>query len=257
MCARIDMNELTPQPNHSSNELSEEQITNLLASSTVPSNLSICLRGFESQEQAKEVGRAVGSFLHLFGTVLNLERLDGVTVAYDYDAALATVETGTASPNQLAATNDSFARGVAMAIRVLREGEVKCHIVAAAGLMSSLRDPNDPAHSLAVGLLAHEAAHVHDLLIQDRAFPGVLLRRSTGYREGVLLQIAQASWDEYAACRLSAEFEHKDQLTWFEDTFCSFAEAARARANEHIRQYRRHSDLTRLVPQVVTEYGGS
>jgi len=58
------------------------------------------------------------------------------------------------------------------------------------------------------------------------------------------------------ACRLSAEFEHKDQLKWFEDTFCSFAEAARARANEHIRQYRRHGDLTRLVPQVVTEYGG-
>jgi len=197
MASCIDMNELTPQPNHGSNELSEERITKLLASSTVPSNLPICLRGFESEEQANEVGRAVGSFLQLFGTVLNLGKLNGVTVAYDYDAALSTVETGTVKPNQLRATNDSFARGVAMAIRVLRDGQVKCHIVVAAGLMSSLRDPNDPAHGLAVGLLAHEAGHVHDLLIQDCAFPGVLLRPSTGYREGILLQIAQASWDEY------------------------------------------------------------
>jgi hypothetical protein len=244
------------QPDGSTDELTPERISELMTSSTLPANLSICLRGFEDKDQANVFGQSVGCFLKLFGTVLNLDRLEGVTVARDYDAALASIDSGTGTQTQSTATNDTFARGVAMAVRVLRQGQVKCHIVVAASLMTSLLDPVDAAHSLAVGLLAHEAAHVHDLHMQERAFPGVLLRPRAGYREHILLQIAHACWDEYAACRLSARFQHPEQLDWYQDTFCSFADGARDRADRQIHRYRRHGNVAQLVQEVLTEYGG-
>ncbi len=234
--------------------LSDAEIERLLAASTLPTNYSMHLLGFQTKEDAEKLAGVVGAFLRLFGTFLNLERLDAITVAYDYDTALKEVDRGTTC-QELTATNDTFARGVAMTVRVLHESQVKCHIVAAAGLMNSLQEPNDPDYKLAIGILAHEAAHVHDLLMQDRAYPGVLLRRATGYREGILLQIAQACWDEYAACRLAARFEYEKQLGWFEDTFCSFTEDVRERSNANIREYRQHADLSKLVPQIVGEYG--
>jgi hypothetical protein len=234
--------------------LSDAEIKRLLATSTLPTNLSMHLLGFQSKEDAEKLGEIVGSFLRLFGTFLNLERLDAVTVAYDYDTALKEVDRGTVC-QEVTATNDTFARGVGMAVRVLRKGQVKSHIVVAAGLMNSLRSENDPNYQLAIGLLAHEAAHVHDSLMQDLAFPGVLLQRSTGFREGILLQMAQVCWDEYAACRLSTRIGDDKQLAWFEETFCSFAEEVRERTNKHIQQYRWHGDLNKLVPQVVAEYG--
>ncbi len=70
------------------------------------------------------------------------------------------------------------------------------------------------------------------------------------------LQIANACWNEYAACRLSARIEYEKQLEWFEETFCKCAEEVKERANDYIRQYRRHGDLNKLVPQIVAEYGG-
>ncbi len=242
------------EQNTPADALSDAEIEQLIASSTLQANLSMHLLGFQTKEDAKKLADIVGSFLRLFGTFLNLERLDAVTVAYDYGTALKEVDRGTVC-QELTATNDTFAIGVSMAVRVLRQGQLKCHIVVDAGLMNSLREPSDPNYKLAIGLLAHEAAHVHDLLMQDRAFPNVLLQYRCGYREGKLLEIAHSCWDEYAASRLSAKFEYENQLKWFEDTFCSCAEEVRERSNKHIQQYRWHGDLNKLVPQVVAEYG--
>jgi hypothetical protein len=234
-------------------KLGESEIQNLWNSSTLPSNFSFRLCGFQTTEDANAIGAAIASLLRLFGAVLNLERLDGVTVAYDYDAALKEFDKGI-DGQDVTATNDTFARGVSMAVRVLREGQLKCHIVLAAGLMQHLRESSDTNYKLALGTLAHEAAHVHDLLIQDRAFPNVLLSYRSKFREVKLFEIAHACWDEYAACKLSADFQDEKQLESFEDTFCSCSEEVRERANEHIRQYRLHGDLNKLVPQVVAEY---
>ncbi len=242
------------KPAELADALSDTEIERLIASSTLPTNLSMHFLGFQSKEDAEKLADILGSFLRLFGTFLNLERLDAVTVAYDYDTALKEVDRGTVC-QELTATNDTFARGVSMAVRVLREGQVKCHLVVAADLMNYLLQPSNTNYKLAIGLLAHEAAHVHDLRTQDRAFPNVLMEYRCGYREAKFLEIAHGCWDEYAACRLSAQFEFEDQLNWFEDTFCSCAEEVKERSNKHIQQYRWHGDLNKLVPQVVAEYG--
>src|SRR3989442_3150063 len=90
------VNERNAPPEPPAERLSHAEIERLLAASTLPTNLSMHLLGFQSKEDAEEVAGIVGSFLRLFGTFLNLERLDAVTVAYDYDTALKEVDRGTA-----------------------------------------------------------------------------------------------------------------------------------------------------------------
>src|ERR1035437_5515323 len=229
-------------------------IHELLRTSTTP-DVRISLRGFSSEAGAKEMGEIVGIWLRILGACLNLERLEGVTVAYDYDAALAEIDRRSSVRNPLAATRDEFAVGVAMAVPVLRDGQPRSHIVVNAGVVHSLKDESDTNHQFAISILAHEAAHVHDLLMQDRAFPGVILQRQITYRENVLLGIASRCWEEYAASRLSARFEHPKQLEGLESLLCGVLENVRTRGNQHIRDYRLHHDLMKLMEQIVGGYG--
>ena len=84
-------------------------IHELLRTSTTP-DVRISLRGFSSEAGAKEMGEIVGIWLRILGACLNLERLEGVTVAYDYDAALAEIDRGISVRNPLAATRDEIGR---------------------------------------------------------------------------------------------------------------------------------------------------
>ncbi len=148
------MNEPKPPAEPLADTVSETEIEKLWASSTLPTNLSICLRGFQTETDAHEVGKLIGGFLRLFGSFLNLERLDAVTVAHDYNTALADIQRGANCSQELTATNDRFAVGVAMAVTVLRDGKPNSHMVLDAALVGLLRDQQNPDHQLAVGLFS-------------------------------------------------------------------------------------------------------
>lgn len=226
----------------------------LWRSSTMP-DVRITLRAFAAEADAIQVGEIVGAWLRILGAFFSLKRLDGVTVAYDYDQALAELDKGFGSQKLSTATRNEFAVGIAMAVPVLRNGEPRSHLVINAGVVEALKDDENPNHDIAFGVLAHEAAHVHDLEMQDVAFPGVLLLKQVAYREGVLLGLATLCWEEYIASRLSASFQHSQQLEWFETTLCAALQDVRERGNKHIREYRLHSDIGKLMEQIQVEYG--
>ncbi len=61
---------------------------------TAAENLCVTARGFSTEEDAREVGTAVRECVMLFSRHFDLSRLDGVTVAYDYAKALASLDRG-------------------------------------------------------------------------------------------------------------------------------------------------------------------
>ncbi|MDO9071628.1 MAG: hypothetical protein Q7U73_00030 [Rubrivivax sp.] len=61
---------------------------------TLPENLGLTARGFATEEEARELGTAVLDCIRLLSRHFNLSRLDGVTVAHDYQQALATLDRG-------------------------------------------------------------------------------------------------------------------------------------------------------------------
>ena len=95
----LPMMSLMDEPNDCADQQVREEIQKRLASSTCVVN-SICLRGFANQAEADKVGAPVLGCLRLLGGYLNLERLHAVTVAFDYAAALAAIETGTDRKDQ-------------------------------------------------------------------------------------------------------------------------------------------------------------
>lgn len=123
-----------------------------------------------------------------------------------------------------------------------------------AGIVHWLRSDNEDQVGIAAYILAHEAAHVHELDRCDRAVPGMFLPQLPGDEEqSYLLQTAEACWDEYAACRYSASIYPK-QGTHLETTFCDRLTSARPRADAAIRAYRIHDDHARVFGEVYPEY---
>lgn len=220
---------------------------------SVPENLPYSFPGFEGKEAAEQWREIISSSISIISSWLNLERLDGVTVAVNYAEALATLDRGFETSVPLQASSD-LVRGIGMAAPVIRNDVLKAQLVLDATYFSELIHPASPRYKEFVYLLAHECAHVHDMRARDLTFPGMLLRRGAPDIEtGLRWQTSLSCWEEYAACRFSGSW-NPDQIHYFEKTFCDFLDIARPRADERIQTYVKLQDEERLVVEVSREY---
>ena len=92
---------------------------------TVPSNYPVAVHGFETTEHAERFAKVIGQMVNFLSCYIVLDRLDGITVAHDYDKALAQLDRGYKSEKTLKRTLSDSTFGVAMAPAVLRDGIVK------------------------------------------------------------------------------------------------------------------------------------
>lgn len=226
------------------------------APSTVPSPLPMSLSGFESEEAARAFAGKLQSYLHLIGQHLDLERLDAVSVAYNYPEALANVDRGIEGTATLTATSATYGVGVAMSPSVMRNGVVKAHMVYNAAVLRGIEA--DEVDRELLHLIAHECGHVHDLKARDQAFPNVIMQtRYLNLRRNVLGSTATACWDEYAASYFSAPFSADETTNNLAEIFVGAAREARANANDSIKRYRLHGKIPLVVSEVGAEYGNT
>jgi hypothetical protein len=228
----------------------------LISSSTLPAGLSVSVSGsFPTEADAQLLSNTVYGFLKVFGALLNLEALDGVTVADDYHSALAGIDRGFGTIGTPTPTNDTFGTGFAMSLPVIRDGIFKTHIVLDSRLVRPLTDSENDLYKFAIHTLCHESAHAHDHLMQSRAFPGFYGSRLNDYRDGVLTELALAAWDEYIASRLSASWGTEDYCSQFEDALCSMLKSAKQRGNECIDRFSDSRDVNKTVKELADVYG--
>lgn len=223
--------------------------------STFPAGASQHVRGkFQSEAQARELLARVVACLRTVGEYVDLSSLDGVTVAEDYGLALLQLDRGKKTSTALTPTT-KLATGVAMTPLVLRNGEVKSHIVLNANEVASLLDLEGEGISRAVYIIAHECCHVEISSKFDRAFPGILMQKSfESFVEELRSNPMYGTWDEYAACRFSAAFG-EDQTENHEGTLLLCLKNARDTANAAIRKYRMDHDHERVAREVYGAYG--
>lgn len=214
---------------------------------TAPESISVSLRGFAEPDQATRFGNLIADIVRSMSKYIDLTQLDGITVAYDYDEALAQVDRGFDARRPLRRTADGYNVGVAMAPAVLRNGVVKAHLVFFAPAVLPLEDQSSPGFRDALYLVAHECAHVEDLRHRDACFPGTILQREiVDCEEAILDPAARVLWEEYAACRASAVFG-EEQGAVLEESFASVLPTARGRVNAAILSYRVHADIERVL----------
>jgi hypothetical protein len=213
----------------------------------------VTLRGFESEEAAHRFAGILREYVSAISKYLDLERLDGITVAYDYETALAELDRGYETSHRLSPTSE-FGRGVAMTPPVIRDGIIKSHIVFDANMVRLIEQQDHELWPDILYTIAHECAHVHDLKFRDEVLPGIILqKRHTDVGEAFFWQIADGCWDEYAASRLSAPFGER-QAAKYAETFVTVLKEVRARANSRIREYRIHGNVDRVFEEVTREY---
>lgn len=107
---------------------SEPPDTPPLPPTTVSTGCQLSCRGFPDEATALSFGAAINSAIVELGRVMDLSLLDGVTVGYDYDDALASVDLGYESTVAKTYSTGSLV-GVAKFLRVLRDGKVRAHVV--------------------------------------------------------------------------------------------------------------------------------
>ena len=221
---------------------------------TAPASIPFSMRGFTDAD-AHRLAEKIGNYVRLLSCSMDLSRLDGVTIAYDYDEALAELDRGKAGLRPLTRSNDDQLIGVGMAPAVIRDGEVKVHVVVNAAYIEGLDEDGEgtelsDAFMSALYLLAHECAHVAVTTEKDRALPKLILQHQiASYEEAIFAQINEACWEEYAACRLSAAFG-RGQLRSYEEGLRGVLGVARSRAAAAREAFWQHRDLNRVVAEL-------
>lgn len=219
---------------------------------TAPASIPMSMRGFASSDDAHRLANKIAGLARLISSHIDLSRLDGITVAYDYDDALAQLDRGKEGLRTLTRSNDDNLIGVGMSPSVLRDGHVKVHIVLNGAYVEDLDNDEEPTPEFlqSLYLLAHECAHVQVTADMDNAFPGTILQQQVSdYEAAIYSQVNDSCWDEYAACRLSAIFG-KEQLRHYEEGLRNVLAVARPRAREARLAFWDHRDLNRVVAEM-------
>jgi len=224
---------------------------------TIPSNLQFSARGFVDEDYAKEAMYKLHSVLSAISQSIDLTNLDGVTVAFDYDEALAELDRGYETTYTLTATKDA-AIGVAMAPTVIRDDVIKTHLVLNANYaLSILEEPGEETEYFwqSLHLVAHECAHVEVTAAFDRSFPGFLLQKMhSNLLDNMRWQVILATWDEYAVCRIVGMIGY-DPADGYLETLVKVLDDTRGQCYEMIKAYRTHGDVGQVAAEVYGKLG--
>ena len=221
---------------------------------TAPASYKIAVGCFADRERAEAFGKLISVYVSLFGEHFELGGLNGVTIAGDYNQALASLDRGFRTETVLTASTE-FAQGVAMSPLVVRDGKIKSHIVLNADFIVPIESTSNPDFDRAVQILAHECAHVEVTSKFDSCYPGTLLQPQAGdFRNELRWPIIMSCWDEYAASYLAAPFG-RDLTEDFETTFLHTLERVDAVALTAMWSYRMHGDHGRIAGEIFNIYG--
>jgi hypothetical protein len=206
--------------------------------------------GCADQPTSQKIADAVSGAMAGLVETIPLARLDGITFAADYPAALANLDRGFATPAPLTTSDEQDAVGVAMAPAVLRDGVVKVHIVLRDYLGHALISDDEATQKSALQILVGQFAEVGCVELFDSAIPGVMLKPLENPFDMLRYRHVANAWNGYFSARVSAGFAPK-----VGEGHRTLLIAAIRRAAEEIPQlrleYRFHGDVPRLMNTVL------
>jgi hypothetical protein len=234
--------------------MSDVNTTDELPPPSLPESFGVTIRDWGDETSSRHLGEQAACWMHAISRCIDLSNIDGLTLGADYPKALAELDRGYETAAPLTPSN-GIVVGIAMTPSVIRNGQLKSHIVLSAGLTAALLDVEHENFQLALHTMAHECAHVEITAAFERCFPNVLLRtKHIDLQEHYRWEVALACWDEYAATRISAGFG-EEPTERYEDTFIEALQTAEENANAAIRAYRLHGDHGRIASEAYVEYG--
>lgn len=223
-----------------------------------PSATSFGISFLDTPPDAEWTPRFVSTVQALVTSItqaLNLSNVDGITIGFNYDLALASVDLGYESDIAKRYTNKNGIIGVGKTLRVRRGGAVRMHVVFNGEAIFDLveHEPETEEFWRAANLIAHELGHVKTAAWFEGHSPGVMLaKHDCDWALSILRDAAHGIWEEYAACRLSAGVSRGNLVTdiYTENLERSMSGAVE-RARSAIKAHYEHRDATRLLVETL------
>ncbi|MDE2163787.1 MAG: DUF4238 domain-containing protein, partial [Alphaproteobacteria bacterium] len=200
------------------------------------------------EETAKKIGAVASGVVFELAKVIPLNRIDGITFARDYPAALQNLDRGFTVSKPLTTTTEEGVEGVAMAPHVLRDGVVKTHIVMRGDIGHGLISDDETWRNIASQMLVAELVEAACSEMFDTALPGVLLKPIASAFDFQRFDCVNFAWSSYISSRLSAHIA-RDSGAWFRDYLIRALDRASRDIPKMRYAYRFHGD----VPQLMRE----
>ena len=220
----------------------------------LPDRCSLDLSCFEEPEVQDALAIAIEEILYVVAfSGIELQALDGVTVASNCRAVACALQDLPQGQVPLEMNPQPEVMEMARTAAVRRDGDLRFHIVLRRGLALSTLSPAPEMQRLALGCIAHEAAHVEHESHLYRMFPDSYGKPlECGNRSRQTFLKAMDVWSEYAACRSSATFR-PEAVEEFEGILCRAIEDSAAAALEQIKAHREGrgaGDVFREIQQI-------
>jgi len=205
----------------------------------LPDRCSLDVSCFEEPEVQDALAVAIEEILYVVAfSGIELQALDGVTVTSDCRAAACALQALPQGQVPLEMGPQPEVMEMARTAAVRRGGDLRFHIVLRRGLALSTLSPEPEMQRLALGCIAHEAAHVEHESHLYRMFPDSYGKPlECGNRSRQTFLKAMDVWSEYAACRSSATFR-PEAVEEFEGILCRVIEDSFCAALEQIKAHR-------------------
>ena len=228
----------------------ESEVEVPAAPASAAPNYTVHFRDCADQETAERIAASLNSVMREFVRLMPLDRLDGVTFAYDYAGALRELDRGFTASAPLQATNEDYGVGIAMAPLVAREGIPKTHIVMRGEIAHWLIDQDDTNWRFALHTVVQQLAHAAYVQILDETLPGVLLSRISDPYAAFLYPCIESAWEGYFTCRASATFK-PDAGNGYVELLISALKRAQTDIGTAKQTYQFDKDMDRLMSIVL------
>ena len=145
-----------------------------------PENIVYSFRGFADNEEIiksqKEFAELMNVLITEMSKHIDIRSLDGITITHEseYDNALEALDRGIETTKLTRSTGEVI--GVAIAPAVIRNNEVKSHIIYNYNYISDITNPESNDHYQHLYTFTHELAHVEITNVIDKCFPNTILR---------------------------------------------------------------------------------
>lgn len=179
---------------------------------------SVSFRDFGDEDYAKRVAASLNEVVKSFASFLPVHRLDGISFAEDYAAALQELDRGEGVTRTIDASAGMNPNGVAMPLAVRRDDGIKTHIVLRGYIAEYLICEDEELKDEAVSVVCYSLGTAAFNALIEGKFPETVLSPHADAYEGWLYQYNDALLATYFSTRLLSP-------SW--DTLEFYAEQAR------------------------------
>lgn len=226
-----------------------------------PENIMYSFRGFADNEESIKSQKDFAEFMNILITEMSkhidIRSLDGITIAQEneYDNALAELNRGTERNKLIRSTGEVI--GVAITPAVIRNNEIKSHIIYNYNYISDITNTESNYHYQHLYTFTHELAHVEITNVIDKCFPNTILREKIyDLIKGNHSLINMTCIEEYCACRISGGLDKDNTIRdMYEETLINYLSKIEVSIENAIIQYKKDNQSVILCSKMYAEYG--